>query len=188
MVEDERVREVAVVMKQVEGEHRLVGYYVEWDGQEVSEAELRERVKQKLTRQMLPAGIVKLREMPMTPNGKVDRRQLSGMREESSGTAEKRAARTETEERVIGIWKEVLGIEAVGIDEDFFDLGGHSLLATQVISRVREVFQVDLSVQDVFVNHTVTEFAAHIDVTRWAAQEIQSSSAIVEEGRMEGSL
>jgi non-ribosomal peptide synthetase component F/acyl carrier protein len=67
---------------------------------------------------------------------------------------------------VIGIWKEVLGIEAVGIDEDFFDLGGHSLLATQVISRVREVFQVEVPAQQLFLEPTVEGLATYVDSAR----------------------
>ena len=102
--------------------------------------------------------------MPLTPNGKVDRRALPPPEQMSHQPhALYIAPRTATEEIVAGIWQEVLRVERVGIEENFFELGGHSLLATQVISRVRQSFQVEIPLRTLFAHPSVSALAASID-------------------------
>jgi amino acid adenylation domain-containing protein len=121
---------------------------------------LRQFVEEKLPSYMIPAAFVLLTEMPLTPNGKVDRRQLATL--ELGGVVSEDnfvAARTPTEELIAGVWQEVLGIERVGIDNDFFELGGHSLLAMQVIARLREAFKLDLPLRLLFGKPTIRTLA-----------------------------
>jgi acyl carrier protein len=98
------------------------------------------------------------------------------------------APRTPTEEVVAGIWVHVLGIEQVGVTDNFFDLGGHSLLATQIMSRVRDAFQIELPLRYVFETPTVAGLSKSVETVRWAAQGLCSSLAVEGNDREEGDL
>ncbi|MCP4555562.1 MAG: non-ribosomal peptide synthetase, partial [Herbaspirillum sp.] len=155
-------------------EKRLVGYVVAADGSEIDRARLRAFLKERLPEYMVPSALVELEELPLTPNGKVDRAAL-GRRalpapEWETSPAEAGAFRTPEEEIVAGIWATVLGVERVGPDDNFFELGGHSLLATQVVSRVREVFGVELPLRNLFETPTVGGLAAFVEE---AARELR---------------
>jgi acyl carrier protein len=105
-----------------------------------------------------------LQAIPLTPNGKVDRRALPApdtARSEPEDTFV--APSTPTEEALAEIWREVLRLERVGTRDNFFELGGHSLLMTRVISRVREVFQVELPIRGFFESPTITGLAAAVE-------------------------
>ncbi|HEV2733228.1 MAG TPA: condensation domain-containing protein, partial [Longimicrobiaceae bacterium] len=157
-----RVREAVVVARQdAPGESRLVGYVVPAAGEEVTPGGLRAHLQGSLPEYMVPSAFVVLDALPLTPSGKVDRRALPEpevWREE-----EHEAPRTPGEELLAGIWAEVLGVEQVGIRDDFFGLGGHSLLATRVISRVRETFGVELPLQVLFDGPTVADLAREVE-------------------------
>ena len=100
---------------------------------------------------MTPSPFAILESLPQTRHGKIDRRTLPAPREQDFARAESFAApRTPVEELLAGMWQEVLGVERVGIDDDFFDLGGHSLLATQITARIREMFKVEISLPSFF--------------------------------------
>jgi hypothetical protein len=125
--------------------------------------QLRSYLKEKLPEYMVPAAFVVLNELPLTPNGKVDRRRLPAPeRTRAEVGADYVAPRNEREEMLAGIWSEVLGIEQVGVKDDFFALGGHSLLATQVISRVRNSFGVELPLRNLFESPTIAGLALTI--------------------------
>ncbi|MCP4659506.1 MAG: AMP-binding protein, partial [bacterium] len=143
-------------------EKRLVGYVVADEGSAIDTAELRAFIKERLPDYMVPAALVELDELPLTPNGKVDRRALPAP-EWQGAEAEGGALRTAPEEILAGIWATVLGVERIGAEDDFFELGGHSLLATQVVSRVREVFGVELPLRKLFEAPTVAGLAALIE-------------------------
>jgi natural product biosynthesis luciferase-like monooxygenase protein/amino acid adenylation domain-containing protein len=121
---------------------------------------LREHLREQLPEYMNPGALVLLDALPLTPNGKVDRRALPAP--EVTATGEYVAPRTPAEEVLAGIWMELLGVERVGTEDDFFALGGHSLLATQVISRIREVFHVELPLRGFFEAPTVAGLAAAV--------------------------
>ncbi len=108
---------------------------------------------------MVPNALVQLERFPLTPNGKID---LSALPEPSRSEEEFVAPRTPTEARLAAIWCEVLGVDAVGVADNFLALGGHSLLATQVISRVRDAFGVELSLRWLFDEPTVTGLSEQI--------------------------
>jgi amino acid adenylation domain-containing protein len=162
------VREaIALVREDNPGDKRLVAYIVansELRGghgdTDPTHSEfinhLRVFLKQKLPQYMMPSAFVLLEAMPLTPNGKIDRRSL---RAPDTNTPEFESnftePRTPDEQLIAEIWAEVLGLERVGIHDNFFELGGHSLLATQVISRLREAFQVEVPLRSLFESPTV---------------------------------
>src|SRR5581483_1963882 len=131
-------------------------------GQEVSSKALRERLSQRLPDYMLPSVFVELERLPLTANGKLDRKALPEPSAERDGEGEGGAAATVIEELVAGVFAEVLGVSEVGVEENFFELGGHSLLATQVISRVREVLAVEVGLRVLFEQPTVRGLAAAV--------------------------
>jgi acyl carrier protein len=124
---------------------------------------LRSLIEKKLPSYMMPSAFVVLDALPLTPNGKVDRQALPAP-DQTRPDLEKAfvASQNPVEEVLAGIWVEVLGLDQVGIHDNFFELGGHSLLATQVMSRVRESFQVELPLRTLFENPTVGSLAVQI--------------------------
>jgi amino acid adenylation domain-containing protein len=156
----------AVVMARADGpgEKRLVAYVVPRDGQHdgagPTAAELREALTARLPAYLVPGAFVQLESIPLTPNGKVDRRALPAPQADGDAFV---APRTPTEEVLAGIWAELLGVERVGAEDDFFALGGHSLVATQVISRVRQAFGVELPLRDLFEAPRMGAFADRVD-------------------------
>ena len=153
----EAVRDVAVAARREGGEVTgLVAYVVADVPGAVSVRELREWVRGRAPEQMVPGVFVEVAELPRLPNGKVDRRALpdpSSLMSESEGTFV--APRTPVEEGLAAIWKEVLGLGRVGVNDRFFDLGGHSLLATRLVARVRDTFAVDLPLKTLFDAPTI---------------------------------
>ncbi|HEV7515307.1 MAG TPA: amino acid adenylation domain-containing protein, partial [Thermoanaerobaculia bacterium] len=161
------VEQAAVVVRQeASGNPRLAAYVVARVGEEpASGPALRAFLGQRLPDYMIPASFVLLPALPLTPNGKVDRRALARLEPwaESGGQAGYVAPRTPIEELVAAIWSEVLAVERVGAEGNFFDLGGHSLLATRVISRVRQAFGVDLPLKSLFEATTVAAFGQRVE-------------------------
>jgi len=137
----------------------LVAYVVSEDGEEVSSSELRSYLKEKLPEYMIPSQFVHLAELPLTANGKVDRRALRTMVFSITPEETYVAPQTAIEEVLAGIWAEVLRVDRVGRNDNFFALGGHSLLATQVVSYVREIFHFDLPLRNIFEAPNVADLA-----------------------------
>jgi len=156
------VEAAAVVARpDVQGEKRLVAYY-QSDETDLND-DLRAWLKGKLPDYMIPSILISLPAMPLTPNGKIDRKALPAPEQVQQPSKHAFVApRTSTEEVLAEIWCEVLGLEKVGIDENFFEIGGHSLRAIQVISRVREIIQVELSMRDFFESPTIEALAGII--------------------------
>jgi amino acid adenylation domain-containing protein len=174
------VGEVAVVMREDEpGDKRLVAYVVTRDGAVVTAGELIEHLKGHLPEYMVPSRFVMLAQMPLTPNGKLDRRALpvpDHSRPELGGHFV--AARTPVEEVLTGIWSEVLRLDEVSVNDSFFELGGHSLLATQAISRVRESFGVDLGLRVLFEHPTVRRMAKVLEEARRAGRNLEEPAIV----------
>ena len=136
----------------------LVAYVVA--GEETSVTVLRNHLAQALPYYMVPAAFVTLKALPLTSNGKVDRRALPAPDEARPELEQQYVAPgSAAEEALVGIWAEVLGVERIGVQDNFFELGGHSLLATQVISRLREALQVEVPLRTLFENPTIAELA-----------------------------
>lgn len=161
------VREAVVVPREnAKGENSLVAYVVlksEMGNQkpEVEAGGLRRFLREKLPESMIPAAFVFLDALPLTSNGKVDCKALPPpVFEVETGFV---APRTSTEVKLSEIWREVLGVERVGVHDNFFELGGHSLTATQVVSRAHGAFQIELLLPDLFDAPTVAELAEKIE-------------------------
>lgn len=157
---------VVVVHVDKEGEQQLICYVVVTSGQEWTSIGLREQLRQKLPAAMVPGVYIRIEKMPLNANGKVNRTALLEMPVEDAGVAEPEQAQTPTEEVMTGIWCEVLKRDKVGRYEDFFGLGGHSLLATQIVSRVREIFGVDLALSTIFEAPTIANLSQHVEQSR----------------------
>jgi amino acid adenylation domain-containing protein len=138
------------------------------DAGRVDASALREHLRTVLPEYMVPAAWVALERLPVSPNGKVDRRALPAP-EPASADPRGEAPRTPTEQILAAIWSEVLGMEGVGVHDDFFALGGHSLLATQVATRARAAFGTELPVRVLFQEPTVAGLAAWVDARRTGA-------------------
>ncbi len=168
-----RVKQAVVtVLADSAGEKRLVAYVV-LENSAVGEdlvAELRDHLKQKLPDYMIPAAFVMLNELPLTHNGKVDRNALP--KPEVSRKIEGHVeARTSLEKTLAGIWAGVLGIEHVGVEDNFFDLGGHSLLAIRLFARMHEALHLDFSLRMLFEAPTIAQLATQIENIIWAAKQ-----------------
>ncbi|MBV9108850.1 MAG: amino acid adenylation domain-containing protein, partial [Gemmatimonadetes bacterium] len=165
LLEHEGVRECVVLAREDAGETRVVAYVaggVETDA-------LRAHLRRSLPDYMVPGAFVALDRLPLTPNGKPDRTALPAP-EFAAGADRYVAPRTPVEEVLAEIWAEVLRLERVGAQESFFGLGGHSLLATRVVSRIREVFGVEVPLRALFEGPTVSELAGRVEEMRRAGE------------------
>jgi acyl carrier protein len=127
---------------------------------------------------MVPSAIVELDRLPLTANGKLDRRALPAPEWKSR---EYHAPETELEKTISAVFAEVLRVEQVGRDDNFFELGGHSLLAMQLIARLEEQLQIKLSVREVFDKQSVAALALWIDLTSKATNSEAELEALVQE-------
>ncbi|MGH9761446.1 MAG: amino acid adenylation domain-containing protein, partial [Blastocatellia bacterium] len=166
---------VVAVRQHAPGDHRLIAFVASSEWSPSLQRELRDELGARLPEYMIPSAFVAVQALPLNEHGKVDRKALLELEvQQVPGQDLQVAARTETEEALCWIWAEALGIPLVGVFDDFFELGGHSLLATRVTSRVREFFDVDLPVRDVFECHTVAMLATRVD----AAQKDRASQKL----------
>ncbi len=155
---------VVIAREDVPGDKRLVGYVVPAAGTRIDPSELRLWVKKSLPDYMIPVAWVEMERLPLSPNGKIDRKNLpvpDYLRPEFSVAFQQ--PRTPTEEIIAVIWAELLKLDQVGSQDDFFELGGHSLLATQVMSRIRQAFQLDLPLRALFENPNVAALAECVE-------------------------
>jgi amino acid adenylation domain-containing protein len=161
------VREVVVMYRaDVQGEHRLVCYVVGDQSQTVTTSDLYDFSSSRLPDYMVPSAFVMLDGLPLTANGKVDRRALPAPSQTRPELQESFVApRTLVEEILAGIWADILSLSQVGIHDNFFELGGHSLLATQVVSRLRHAFSTELPLRTLFESPTVAALAAHVETS-----------------------
>lgn len=178
LLRHEQVKETVVTAFQEEdGEYALCAYVVmqnaeaadtEPDGDAPLDrltAQLREYLGDKLPSYMVPAFMVVLDSIPLTPTGKIDRRALPKPGPADTGKRELVPLSTDTERKLAEIWKELLGADAISAKDSFFELGGHSLKAAGMVSRIAERFGVQMPLRDIFMNPTLEGLAAHLDTS-----------------------
>ncbi|MFP3114379.1 amino acid adenylation domain-containing protein [Streptomyces sp. Iso 434] len=175
------VSQAAVLVEEVPGRAgRLVAYTVAEEGATVRPEELTARTREVLPGYMVPARVEVLPAMPLTPNGKIDRRALAAAAPGTTSPGAHVAPRTETERALAGIWAEVLSVARVGVEDNFFALGGDSILSLQVVARARRAGLRLLS-RDIFRHQTVAALAPHVthDETTTGTAERPSGPAPV---------
>jgi len=149
------------------GDKQLVAYVVPQAGQRPGQSELRRFLEARLPAQMVPSMFMPLEALPLLPSGKLDAAALPGPDRSRPWLEEELVEpRSELEATVARIWMEVLGLDRVGVHDNFFALGGHSLRATQVVSRIREALRVTLPLRVLFEAPTVAGLAARLDVAQ----------------------
>jgi len=156
------IKDAVVVARETDaGEARLVAYFTCSDESSLSVSELRDWLRTKIPDYMIPSAFARLDAMPLTPNGKVDRNVLSDPGNSRPDLeASYVAPTTPAEQKLAQIWADTLGVEPVGIDDNFFDLGGDSLAAMRVVSQVIEKLQLEIPLASLFQAPTVAEMAA----------------------------
>jgi amino acid adenylation domain-containing protein/natural product biosynthesis luciferase-like monooxygenase protein/non-ribosomal peptide synthase protein (TIGR01720 family) len=179
------VRQAAVVTREdVAGEKRIVAYVV---GTELSTAQppaLRAHLSRSLPEYMVPAAFVTLDRLPLNSSGKLDRNALpapESRRDEQAYVA----PRTALELALADIWTDVLGVDRIGIHDNFFELGGHSLIATRLVSRIREMLDVEVPIRSVFEARTIYELANRMETSTESSRvhaQISTRGAAAEEG------
>jgi acyl carrier protein len=144
----------------------LIGYIVKRqaaDNAEALRAELQLFLQTQLPAYMVPATILLLDGMPLTPNGKIDRKALAKLDVvEASRRTAFVAPRTPLEDVLLSIWQEVCHLSHISVDDNFFELGGNSLGATQIVSRLQKAFKIHLTVRDIFAAPTIATLARHL--------------------------
>lgn len=180
------VQHSAVVAREEQsGEKRLVAYVAPVDPpRPPSPTALRAALRRRLPEYMVPSAFVFLDRLPLSPNGKIDRKALPAPAADRGGIESTyRAPRTPTEDRLTAIWSEVLGISSVGVDDNFFDLGGHSLLAMRIVSRIRQTWGMEFPLRAIFETPCIATLAETLDHkgTEWRAPDVPLAPAAREE-------
>jgi amino acid adenylation domain-containing protein len=165
----DQVKEAAVIVREDEpGEKRLVAYVTLRDPHVMTTEALRRRLQAVLPKYMVPGACVILEQLPLTPNGKLDRSALQRLELEDESGGAYEAPQGEGEEALARIWQELLRVQRIGRDDDFFQLGGHSLLATRLAARICTSFSAEVPIRDLFASSTLREMANRVDHLRQA--------------------
>ncbi len=166
---------VVVARKQSSSDHRLVAYLVPEPGRAAAfeAGELRHFLSERLPEPFVPSHFVTLGKLPLTLNGKVDRRALPDPQPQASAKPEHVQPKSKIERTIGEIWKRVLGREELGVRDNFFDLGGHSLLLAQVQSRLRDAGH-NVSMIDLFRRPTIAELARHISAEKPSVTAVET--------------
>ncbi|MGG7635345.1 amino acid adenylation domain-containing protein [Pseudomonas sp. ES1] len=152
---------LALVREDRPGDRRLVAYLV-YHGPAPDTAELRQHLAAQLPDYMVPAAFVALAQMPMTPGGKLNRAALPAPDYSAQGSSQ-RAPQSEREQQLLALWQNVLGQQAIAMDDNFFAIGGHSLLAAQLVARIRLELNLELPLRSLFEAPTIAQLALLLD-------------------------
>jgi acyl carrier protein len=153
------------------GDRQLIAYVVPVPNTKVLPLELCRFAAEKLPSYMHPQGCVVLDTIPLTPNGKVDHAKLPPPQENRTLEGEAKPPVTAEQTHISSIWRDILRVNEVGVDDNFFDLGGHSLLAMQVISRWRDAYAVNISLLSFFESPTVAGLADLVATAKLKSRE-----------------
>jgi amino acid adenylation domain-containing protein len=180
------VAEAVVVAREDEaGDMRLAAYVAPRATRSLAAGDLRRHLRDKLPDYMLPSVYVLLDKLPLTRNGKVDRRALPAPEETAVEVATRPTTRTQVEEALAGLCGELLRLETFGPEDNFFERGGHSLLATQLVSRVRRTFGIELALRDLFESPTMAALARRVEAAFGAgAPQAPPLKPVARDGRL----
>ena len=164
LASEESIKSCAVMLKEdVQGIERFVGYIVAEE--DFDKKKVQEYLKSKLPDYMIPDTWVVLDKLPITNNGKIDKKALPALDLASLSAHEYVAPTNEIEQKLVDIWQELLGVDKIGIHDNFFELGGHSLLATRLVSKIRKVIGTEISIKNVFQFDILEDLANYIRIT-----------------------
>jgi len=153
------VRDAIVIVRGDSGEKYLVAYYTREEGEDPSVETLRNHLKSTLPEFMIPSAFVRLQSLPLTANGKPDRKGLPAPELSAYASKQYEAPQGELEQALADIWSDLLKVERVGRSDNFFELGGHSLQATKLVARIAEQLAAELSVVTIFKGPTIEQLA-----------------------------
>lgn len=162
----EGIRQAAVIVDQAgTAKANIVAFYTISPGLGIGVEAIKQQLANKLPAYMVPGSFQLLDEMPLSANGKVDRKALAGFvsKLHSCSTSTQKAPQSETEHQLFGIWQQLLGVRAHSITDSFFDLGGNSLLAVRLVSRIEQTFEIKLQLGRLFELNTIELLAAELD-------------------------
>jgi amino acid adenylation domain-containing protein len=169
IVRQEGIKDAVIIpVKHSNGEYELAAYFI--TGEEYNIAQLRERLSQALPVYMIPSYFIPLAEFPLNNNGKLDKHALPQPKDAALSGNGYVPCRNDIDRQVVAVWEAVLERQHIGIRDNFFDLGGHSLKATRVISKLREVFGVQIDLKNLFIEPTVEHLSNYIETIQWMDQ------------------
>ena len=163
-----------ILQEDARGDKRLIAYAVFEPGTALTVSGMREFLKDRLPEYLIPSALIQLDAMPLTPNGKIYRKGLLVV-EQIKQVDERllEPPRNRIEEALLWVWAEILGVEDVGIHDDFFEIGGHSILASQLVARLRETFHVELSLRTFFDAPTIAKLAGVLSRDEEQAMKVE---------------
>ncbi len=153
---------VVIANKEADGTTYLCAYVVPTEGEKLNVPDLREYLSQELLEHMIPSYFVALDELPVTPTGKIDRKRLPAIEGHMLTGAEYAPPTNEIEKALVSFWQDILALDRIGINDNFFDLGGHSLKATVLTARIHKELQVDFPLREMFRTPTIKGMARFI--------------------------
>ena len=176
------VKAAAVVVQEVKpGDRQLAGYYIAEEEYTGGAQEIMDYLKSRLPGYMVPANLRELAEIPMNRNGKVDRLLLSTRAFQKTTGTNLTEDRSHLEQELVAIWKQILDVDYVGIDDGFSQLGGHSLLAVQIISKIDQKYVKKLPIMELYPNGTIRKIAGLLEAEGITVQK-KADSVIIKEG------
>ena len=170
--EHAKVACAAMVLKMIHGEKRMVAYVQSND--DLEPASLKDYIRQRLPVFMTPDAIVLMDEIPMAPSGKIDRGKLEGLEFSIESDSGYSPPETELQRRIAAIWSNLLGVDQIGIDDDFLNLGGHSLLAITLLQRLYQELEIKLSIEDLYENLSIRALASLVETPKTHERKLTS--------------
>ena len=175
----ETIAQVAVAVKTLDQDKTIVAYILP-QSESIDKETLKSEMKAMLPDYMVPNHFVEVAEMPLNANGKVDYKALPELQEADMIRTEYVEASTETEKQLVDIWKNLLQLEKVGIKDNFFDVGGHSIKAIKMSHDISTVFELEVSIKNIFIYPTIEQLAAQIDIAKKQQEAITSNTELNE--------
>ena len=166
------VKETAVIVKNSSGANRLVAY-VTSNGAGIDVDKITLALKKVLPEYMVPAHIIPLKEMPRNINAKIDKKSLEQRDIPKKNSRAIIKPKNDTQEKILAVWKELLGIETISIDDNFFELGGQSLMMVKMLGRLYDIFNFELTIEDIIDHQTIEELAEFIACNNSKASQIE---------------